>query len=66
MKKCKYCGAWIDSGETCDCENGTRTFESVKLKIRPLTKEELKAKLERMTHNEYMEYCQRIYGIIKT
>ncbi len=64
MKKCKYCGAWIDAGETCDCENGTRTFESVKLKKRHLTAEELKAKLERMSYKEYDEY-RKSFSIVQ-
>ena len=59
MRKCEYCGAWLDANETCTCKNGTDDFKPATLIKRPITKEELKAKLERMSNKEYTEYCKR-------
>lgn len=59
MRKCQYCGAMLDAGEICDCKNGTRAFERATFKKRPLTSEELKEKLQRMSHKEYCEMWGR-------
>ena len=59
MKKCKFCGTILDAGEVCNCKNGTQMPEKTILTKRPLTSEELKRKLERMTHAEYMAYLSR-------
>lgn len=60
MRKCKYCGAYLDPQEVCDCENGTRESERASVKKRPMTSEELKAKIQSMSYKESCAYLERM------
>lgn len=58
MRKCEYCGAFLDAGEECGCAAGTDIIK--KPTKRMMTKYELKRMVSEMSHAQYTAYLRSL------